>query len=285
MRMTPDLKRLTNLILAAALAFACVAAARAGQVDERGAKPTASAASLLATLKANADDPSPNAARARAKAVEELRRSGQAAVPAITKFLRAEKKGPARVYAATALADIDPTNALARRTLDDIARNGKGDEVSVAAMTLSEIDPENEAAVPALFKMASKSFVIPSQENWDRLLHAAYALAQTAAGIRALTPLLGHWDPYVRRAAVFAFDDLTETLRHATPSELAAVREAIPALVKALADEDEVVRGMAAEELEQIGADAVPELKKAAAGDNEKLATAAAALLEEMGES
>lgn len=279
MRTTRDLKRLTNLtnlLLIGALAFAGGAAAQARQVDVRGTKPTASVASLLVAL--NGED-----ARAREGAVEELRRMGQAAVPALTEFLNKEK-GPGRAYAAWALADIEPKNELAHQTLEDTARDGQGDEVLVAAVALAGIDPENDAAVPALVKMASKTIIIPSQKNMSRQRGAAFALALTAPGVRALTPLLSHWDSWVRQAAVFAFDDRTETLSRATPAVRAAVREAIPALVKALADKDKVVRGMAAEDLEQLGADAVPELKKAAASNDKKLAPAAAELLKQIGQ-
>jgi HEAT repeat protein len=131
--------------------------------------------------------------------------------------------------------------------------------------------------------MASKTIILPSAKNMRRMRGAAYALALTAPGVRALTPLLGHWDSWVRQAAVFAFDDRTETLAQATPAVRAAVEEAIPALIKDLADKDEIVRGMAAEDLEQIGPDAVPELKRAAAGGDKKLAPAAAELLKRMG--
>lgn len=288
MRTARDSKRLTdltNLLFAAALAFACGAAARAGQADAGARKPSASAASLLATLKANADDPSPNAARAREAAVEGLKRLGAEAVPAVREFLNAERKGMARVYAVKALAGIDPDDALARRALDDIARGGKDDEVIEAAVVLAELDPENDAAVPRLARMASKSIWIPSGKKLGRLRGAAFALALTAPGVRALTPLLGHWDSWVRHAAVHAFDSRTETLSHATPAVRAAVRDAIPTLVKALADKDEIVSGMAAEILEQLGADALPELKKAAAGDDRRLAPAAAELLKRLGQS
>ena len=285
MRTTRDLKlltHLTNLLLAAALAFACGAAARAGQAEGNAAKPSASAAPLLAAIKAVDSDPTPAEARARGEAVEGLKRLGRDAVPALTEFLSIEKGTP-RVYAAEALAGIDPSNALARQALIDVARDGKGDEVIEAAITLSKLDPENDAAVPALVKMASKSIIIPSAKNMRRMRGSAFALALTASGVRGLTPLLQHWDSWVRQSAVYAFDERTEALSQAPPAVRAAVREAVPTLVKALADRDEIVRGMSAEALEQLGAEAVPELKKAAAGDDKKQAAAAAELLKQMG--
>ena len=285
MRTTLDLRRLTHLthlLLTAALALACGAAARAGQVEGGEARPAASAAPLLAALKGVDSDPTPREARARDRAVEGLKRMGAAAVPALTEFLKAEKD-PARVYAAVALAGIEPSNTLARRTLTDAARNGKGDEVIAAAAALADLAPANDAAVPQLVKMASKSIIIPSAKNMRRQRGSAFALALTAPGVRALTPLLAHWDSWVRQAAVFAFDERTESVDGASPAVRAAVKEAVPALVKALADKDEIVRGMAAETLEQLGREALPELKKAAAGDNRKLAAAAAELLKQLG--
>lgn len=283
MRTTRSLKRLTNLThLLLACAFAFGAAAQARQDAARETKPAASAASLLDALKDAGSKETAAAVHAREDAAEGLKRIGHAAVPAITDFLNSEK-GPARVYAAAALADIEPQNTLARQVLNDAAREGKGDEVITAAVALAGIDPENDAAVPALVKMASKSIIIPSEKNMHRQRGAALALALTAPGVRALTPLLSHWDSWVRQAAVFAFDERTEALSQASSTVRAAVGEAVPNLVKALADKDEVVRGMSAEVLEQLGAEAVPELKKAAASDNKKVAPAAAELLKQMG--
>ncbi|HEX7317407.1 MAG TPA: HEAT repeat domain-containing protein [Pyrinomonadaceae bacterium] len=285
MRTTRYLKRLTNLtplLLAGALVLAFGVAAHARQTAGRESKPATDAASLLAVLKATGSDLNPKEARALDDAVEGLKRMGRAAVPALTEFLNTEK-GPGRVHAATALAGIDPSDALARRTLEDLARKGKGDDVIMAALALAEIDPENDAAVPALVKMASKSIWLPSRKALVRQRTSAQALALTAPGIKALTPLLNHWDSWVRQAAVFAFDERTETLARASHAVRAATREAIPALVKAIADKDEIVSGMAAESLEQLGADALPELKRAAASDDKRLSAAASELLKQMG--
>ncbi|HEX8335430.1 MAG TPA: HEAT repeat domain-containing protein [Pyrinomonadaceae bacterium] len=285
MRTTRDLRRLTgltNLILTAVLALACGAAAQARQAGARETRPAASAASLLATIKAVDSDPTPREARARNEAVEGLKRMGAAAVPALREFLKTEKD-PARVYAAAALAGIEPSNTLARQALTDVALNGKGDEVIEATVTLAGLDPEEDAAVPALVRMASKSILIPSAKNMRRMRGSALALALTPPGLRALTPLLAHWDSWVRQAAVFAFDERTESLGGASAAVRAAVAGAVPRLVKALADKDEIVRGVAAESLEQLGGEALPELRKAAAGGDRKLAAAAAELLRQMG--
>lgn len=272
----------TNLLLACALAAACAPSARAGQAGGPEAGRAVSAAALLAALKQAGSEMTPAKESARDEAVESLKRLGREAVPAIEEFLNREK-GPARVYAAEALAGIEPSNALARRTLSEAAGEGGGDEVIAAAAALAEVDPENDAAVPQLVKMASKTIILPSAKNMRRMRGAAFALALTAPGVRALTPLLNHWDSWVRQSAVFAFDERTEAMAHATPAVRAAVMEAIPALVKDLADKDEVVRGVAAEVLEQLGPEAVPELEKAAAGGDRKSAPAAAELLKRVG--
>lgn len=271
----------TNLLLGCALALGCAASARAAQAEGVESKQTASAAPLLAALKDAGSDMTPVKARARDEAVEGLKRLGRAAVPAVEEFLNREK-GPARVYAAAALSGIEPSNALARQTLVEVARKGGGDEVIEAAVALAEVEPENDAAVPQLVKMASKTIILPSAKNMRRMRGAAFALALTAPGVRALTPLLNHWDSWVRQSAVYAFDDRTESLKDAPSAMRAAVSDAVPALVKNLADKDEIVRDMSAEVLEQLGPEAIPELKRAAVGGDKKLAPAASELLKRM---
>jgi HEAT repeat protein len=280
MRMKSNLIRLGTLVLTALLSYSLSTAMAQVQTRQtermkgQEAKPTASIPSLVQELKGKDEN-------ARDQAVSDLSQIGPAAIPALTEFLNNEK-GVGRAYAAEALADIDPKNRLALKALADIAREVKGDEVIEAAAALADIDPDSDIAVPQLTKMASKSIFIPTQKSMMRERRAAYVLGMTAPGVKALTRLLKHWDPWVREAAVFAFDDRTETLSDAAPSIQAAVKDAIPALVGVLADKDKIVRVMAAEDLEQIGADAVPELKKAVAGGNKKLSAAATEVLNQI---
>jgi HEAT repeat protein len=279
MRKRPTLNHLGLLLLVCTLSccFDAAAKGRTRQAEKNGeqvSKPTASVASLIQKLR-DKDEGTRDASSS------ELARIGPAAVPALTDFLNNEK-GPGRVYAAEALARIDPKNKLALQTLADIARDGEGVEVIEAAETLAEIDPDSDIAVPRLVKMASKTIIFPTRKSVMEERRAAFALALTAPGVRALTRLLKHWDSWVREAAVFAFDDCTETLGDAAPSIRAAVRDVIPSLVGVLADKDKIVRGMAAEDLEQIGQEAVPALKEAVAGRNQKLSAAAAEVLKEI---
>ncbi|MBV9924664.1 MAG: HEAT repeat domain-containing protein [Acidobacteria bacterium] len=270
---------LTAVALFAFASHAVFAAAgvRAGAAAAQESRPAPSVESLLSVLRKGDR-------QAREQAVEELKRLGPAAAPALTEFLNVERKA-GRAYAAEALLGIEPKNELALRVLTGVALKGDGDEVLEAAVALAEHDPDSAVAVPRLVKMASKFILIPTNTNVVRQREAAYALGMTTPGVRALGKLLGHWDPWVCETALFALDDLTETLDRAGPAKRAAVREMIPALVKLLSDKDKVVRGMAAEVLGQIGADAVPELKRAAADGDKKLAPAAAELLKRMGRS
>lgn len=279
MRKRPTLNHLGLLLLVFTLSCCFNAAAKgrtrqASKPGEQASKPTASIPSLIEKLK-DKDEGTRDASSS------ELARIGPAAVPALTEFLNNER-GMGRVYAAEALADIDPKNKLALQTLADIARDGEGVEVIVAAEALADIDPDSDIAVPRLVKMASKTIIFPTQKSMMEERRAAYVLGMTAPGVRALTRLLKHWDSWVREAAVFAFDDRTETLGDAAPSIRAAVRDAIPSLVGVLADKDKIVRGMAAEDLEQIGQEAVPALKEAVAGRNQKLSAAASEVLKEI---
>lgn len=166
--------------------------------------------------------------------------------------------------------------------LSEFVKREKGEARLRGALVLSRVEPENEAAIAALVSLASKSYLLHNSATGGRGRRAALELAETGAGVRELTKLLKHWDSWIRRAAAFAFDERTETLDRAPPKVRAAVVEAIPALVEALRDKDEMVRGWAQESLVQIGAGAVPALEAAARGDDRKLRPAAAETLEQI---
>jgi HEAT repeat protein len=77
--------------------------------------------------------------------------------------------------------------------------------------------------------------------------NAAFGLMWSEAGIAMLRNLLKHPQVLVRRCVIFAFDAITEL------TEIpAGVKPAIPILKELLTDDDEVVRRMAKEVLEQI---------------------------------
>jgi HEAT repeat protein len=237
-------------------------------------KQTASISSLIQALKSKDENE-------RSNANSELIRIGPPAIPALVEFLNHEK-GEAQVEAAEALAQIDPKNPLPRQTLIEVINQSDGETLVEAAAALGEIDSENGAAVPALVKLASRTFFWPSQKNVMLYQSAAHVLGMSEPGVKALTQLLRHEDSWVRRRAVFAFDDRTETLGDASPAIQSAVKDAIPALIANISDKDEVVRCMAAEDLGQIGDDAIPFLMKATKSEDQKLARAATELLQQI---
>jgi hypothetical protein len=111
-----------------------------------------------------------------------------------------------------------------------------------AAVTLLRINEENEAALRTL-----RDLLLDPRENPQDRQSAAFRLAECEKGISVLTDLLRHPDTLVRRCVIFAFDEMTEMTE--IPKQ---VNKAIPIIRELLKDDDEVVRGMAEEVLEQI---------------------------------
>jgi len=111
------------------------------------------------------------------------------------------------------------------------------------AVILLKLDEQNPTATAALADLVTDLRLAP-QARQD----SAFGLLGNEQGIAALIELLGSDDVFVRRFAIFAFDELTE--RAEIPRQ---VEKALPALRKLLNDDDKVVRGMAKEVLEQIG--------------------------------
>jgi len=173
---------------------------------------TVPVADLVARLK-NKD------AKVAGEAAEALVARGAEAVPALEQFLKSEKQAGV---------------------------------VVIAAFTLGSINPDDPQIVPALLRVAKGRGLFDSEETLMARRDAGMLLAQTPAGIRALPALLKDDDVFVRRSAAFALDDPTEVIDSLTPAQLEAIDEVLPALVGALEDKDEVVRGMSCEVLGQI---------------------------------
>ena len=111
-----------------------------------------------------------------------------------------------------------------------------------AAATLLEINKGNEVAIRTM-----RDLLLDPQEGPQGRQNAAFRLMWSDQGIDILTGLLKHPDTIVRRCVIFAFDELTELTE--IPKQ---VNKAIPIIRELLKDNDEVVRGMAEEVLEQI---------------------------------
>jgi len=176
------------------------------------ARPDATVERLLAALSGKDEKAADEAASALVK-------RGDGAVPSLERFLKAEGKEAGRLR---------------------------------AAQVLARIRPEHPAVVPALLSIAKGRGFFDSQEALLMRRAAGMSLALTPAGLRALPTLLKDDDAFVRRSAAFAFDERTEALDSLTPEMSEALGEALPALVGALDDVDEVVRGMACEALVQL---------------------------------
>jgi hypothetical protein len=112
--------------------------------------------------------------------------------------------------------------------------------------------PALRPVVETLVRVARGRGVFDSEETLMARRTAGMFLAHTPAGIRALPALLKDDDNFVRRSAAFALDDPTEVMDSLGAARLEAVGDVLPALVSALDDGDEVVRGMSCEVLGQI---------------------------------
>jgi hypothetical protein len=146
----------------------------------------------------------------------------------------------------------------------DILKDGKGCiERRAAAQFLVENDPKNEAVVAPLVAISKGRTLLSSEEELLCRRGATFLLAFSTAGIRALTGLLKDKDIFVRRGAIFAFDELTETANYPEGS-IQAMKEAIPVIAAARSENDNVLSDMADEVMGQIVRQGGRELSDAA---------------------
>ena len=162
-----------------------------------------------------------------------------------------------------------PNNGQSLESVPElIERLGGGSESKglSAAYALSEF---GESVVPALMEAFN-------DESETIRRNAYYALsAMGAPAVASLIGSLGHLDPQVRESAAEALGDI------GSPAQAA-----IPALVKALADESERVRYHAAEALGTVGqreSTASPALSAALRDENERVRQDAALALARIG--
>jgi hypothetical protein len=146
----------------------------------------------------------------------------------------------------------------------EILKGGNGCvEQRAAAQFLVEHDPKNEAVVAPLVAISKGRTLLSSEEELLCRRGATFLLAFSTAGIRALTELLKDKDIFVRRGAIFAFDELTETANYPEGS-IQAMKEAIPVIAAAGSENDNVLSEMADEVLGQIVRQGGRELSDAA---------------------
>lgn len=184
---------------------------------------------------------------------------GRADVPALIKRLKDDKEDVAG-RAAGDLLDIGQPAVLPLRAF---LEKEKGCRPRVlAASVLTRLAPDSEVIASSMLEVLKDGCSWSPQKDMILRQHAAYVLAETPAGVRALAGLLkgrSVFGRFERRSAVFAFDELTEKIEGVrpdsvapTPELLGALKDAIPSLVHAVTDKDETVRCMAFESLEQL---------------------------------
>ncbi len=159
-----------------------------------------------------------------------------------------------------ALSKLD---AKALPAVIEILKSGKTCERLEAAKVLLDIDPKNKSAIPVLVSLAKGRTIFSSEDDLMCRRAAAFLLAFYPEGIEKLVEFLRDKDIFVRRSAVFAFDDLTETGNYPEGS-IQAMKAAILILAETMKDQDEILSEMAGEVLGQIMRGGDEELSKAA---------------------
>ena len=150
--------------------------------------------------------------------------------------------------------ELSKLDARAIPALVRILKKGKPCERIEGAKLITGLDGKNHDLVPELVELATGgnllSLVNPQEEMICRR-GAAFLLAFSTDGIRALTKMLKSGDSFERQSAIFAFDELTETANYPDDS-LQAMSQAIPIIAESGKSKDEVMQNMSHEVLWQI---------------------------------
>ena len=180
-----------------------------------------------------------------------------------------DKNEKAAMMAAAALVKSGPgvIPALAERL-----KQRRGCQFQfVASGVIYELDRREESANSILTDVALGRCEGTSKNDLSVRRHAAFSLVLRARGIPAVAQMLKDKETFIRRGAAFAFDDLTERLEEGrpdsvrvTPEIISATRDALPSLIQALSDKDEVVRCTSYEAVEQAQGSSHEELRSEA---------------------
>jgi len=175
--------------------------------------------------------------------------SKQADTPTLVRQLK-DRNHEVAEDAAEKLIKVGPEAAP---PVTEMLKKEKGcSERILAARVLGKIDPNNDAIVPALVGVLKDVCAFSVRDDYMMRRGAAIELGETPAGVRKLGELLSDKKKFIRESAAFAFDERTEGLEQASPSVLQAIEEVLPALIEAMKDKDDVVRGTSEEVLDQI---------------------------------
>ena len=125
-----------------------------------------------------------------------------------------------------------------------------------AAGVIAKLNPTHPELVPELTKIV-RGATASSLVNWEKdglcRRYAAFALPESAEGLRSILNLLETGNTWEKQAAIFALDDFTEVAAYNDrPGEVDVMMEIVPALAKLQKSKDEVISEMSSEVLTQI---------------------------------
>jgi hypothetical protein len=157
-----------------------------------------------------------------------------------------------RAVADEANAKLSALTVRDLSTLLAITKTGPTCHRVKAAQAIVDLDKENRTLLPILVELSTEGDAFSSEEDLLCRRGATFLLAFSAQGIRILTSMLKEGkNLFIRRSAIFAFDELTETGNYPEGS-LEAMKEAIPVIAQSRKLDDEVMQSMSNEVLWQI---------------------------------
>lgn len=164
------------------------------------------------------------------------------------------KKSLSKDYKAAAEARQKLSELTVRdlAVFEAISKKGSTCERLTAATAIVDLDKESKMLIPVLIELSTGGTSSSSEEDLLCRRGATFLLAFSTDGIRVLTGMLKDGrNLFIRRSAIFAFDELTETANYPEGS-LEAMKAAIPVIAQSRKLKDEVMQNMSTEVLWQI---------------------------------
>lgn len=128
--------------------------------------------------------------------------------------------------------------------LGAISKRGSTCERMKAAQAIVDLDRESKTLIPVLVQLSTGGNGSSSEEELLCRRGATFLLAFSTEGIRVLTGMLKDGkNLFIRRSAIFAFDELTETANYPKGSH-EAMKAAIPVIAESMRLDDEVMQNM-----------------------------------------
>jgi HEAT repeat protein len=179
----------------------------------------------------------------------------QTDVSSLVKKLKS-KDEEVQFNASKALISMGP-NAIP--TLVEVLNKEKGCQMQfIVSGIIYRIEPKHEIVNATLLDIIRGKCKGSSTEDLITRRQAAFALVAKAEGIAIIAEMLKDKETFIRRSAAFAIDELTERIGgrppevRVTPEISKAIKAALPLLIQAFNDKDEIVRCMSYESMEQL---------------------------------